>query len=260
MVGAIIGSLAAQGAGTAINAYQTAKSNAQTQRGSRNAADSTANAWQNLSGVYDSNADTINSYGEKVNSIYNPDSIASASKRYQELINQNPEDFYYTPGTYDYSKNVEDFYSKAWQTNSNAQQRALERSAANGGQLYSSGLAANTASLVSQNAIDAYDKALQAYQTDKKLSLNQYSTLESAKQAAAQSKLGAYTGVANTLGNYTGNATDAWGDYYSAMVSNNNAKANTYSQMQQAYANSVGNAGDYRANQMGTVKGNSTLF
>ena len=260
MVGAVIGSMAANGAGTAINAYQTGKANAQSQRGSRNAANSTASAWDNLSGIYDTNAQTINNYGEKVNSIYNPDAISSASKRYQELINQDPSDFYYTPGDYNYGKNVEDFYSKAWQTNSNAQQRALERSAANGGQLYSSGLAANTASLVSQNAIDAYDKALEAYQTDKQLSLNEYNTLESAKQAAANSKLGAYSAVGNTLGNYTNNASDAWVDYYAALVSNNNAKASTYSQMQQAYANAVGNAGDYRANAMGTVKGNSALF
>ena len=161
---------------------------------------------------------------------------------------ESPDDFMYNPTDFDYSKNIEDFYDKAWETNANAQQRALERSAANGGGLYSSGLINNTASLMSENANKAYKEAREAYFQDKGLALDQWKAYNDMLKNKATTRLG----VMEAYGQNLNNGLGLYGDITSARISNNNSAADAYANMNSTYSNLVSQAGGRSVNPFGS--------
>ena len=233
-------------AGAMINANAQQRANRDAQHGAANAANRAAEAWGQLSGNYTANEKTLRDYEGKVGQVYSPEVLKSLSSKYQTML-ENPNDFMYSPTDFDYTKNIEDFYDKAWETNANAQQRALERSAANGGGLYSSGLINNTASLMSENANKAYKEAREAYFQDKGLALDQWKAYNDMLKNKATSRLG----VMQAYGQNLDNGLGMFGDITSARISNNNSAADAYANLAGTYSNLVAQAGNRSVNGFG---------
>ena len=185
-------------------------------------------------------------YEGKVGQTYSPEMLQSLSTQYRKML-ESPEEFMYNPTDFDYTKNIEDFYDKAWETNANAQQRALERSAANGGGLYSSGLINNTASLMSENANNAYKEAREAYFQDKGLALDQWKAYNDMLKNKATTRLG----VMEAYGQNLNNGLGLYGDITSARISNNNSAADAYANLAGTYSNLVSQAGNRSVNNFG---------
>lgn len=225
-------------AGAGINAYQNYKANEAAQKGARDAANAAVAAWGNLSNAYDANEQLLRDYESKIGQYYTPEILSKASEQYRLMLN-DPNSLYYEPTEFDYDKSVEDFYDKAWETNANAQQRALERSAANAGGLYSSGLINNTASLMSENATNAYKEAREAYMQDKSLALQQWQAYNDMLKNKASSRLG----VMEAYGGAMNNGLGYYGDITSARISNQNSAADAYANMAGTYQNLVSQAG-----------------
>lgn len=232
--------------GSIINAYSQYKANKEAQQGAANAADSAAEAWGQLRGNYTANEDVLRDYEGRVGQTYSPEMLQSLSTQYRKML-ESPEEFMYNPTDFDYTKNIEDFYDKAWETNANAQQRALERSAANSGGLYSSGLINNTASLMSENANKAYKEAREAYFQDKGLALDQWKAYNDMLKNKASSKLG----VMEAYGQNINNGLGLYGDITSARISNNNSAADAYANLAGTYSNLVAQAGNRSVNNFG---------
>lgn len=236
-------------AGAGINAYQNYKANEAAQKGARDAANQAVAAWSNLSNAYDANEQLLREYESKVGDVYTPEMLAAASENYRKMLS-DPNSLFYEPTDFDYGKSVEDFYDKAWETNANAQQRALERSAANAGGLYSSGLVNNTASLMSENATKAYKEAREAYMQDKGLALQQWQAYNDMLKNRASSRLG----VMEAYGGAMKNGLGYYGDITSARISNQNSAADAYANMAGTYSNLVSQAGGRNVNPWASFK------
>ena len=235
------GGMALLGAG--INAYQNYKANEAAQKGARDAANQAAAAWGNISNAYDANEQLLRDYESRVGDVYTPEMLAKASEQYKAMLS-NPNDLFYEPTEFPYDKSIEEFYDKSWETNANAQQRALERSAANAGGLYSSGLINNTAGLMSENANKAYKEAREAYFQDKGLALDQWKAYNDMLKNKASSKLG----VMEAYGGAMNNGLGYFGDITSARISNQNSAADAYANMAGTYSNLVSQSGNRRVN------------
>lgn len=236
-------------AGAGINAYQNYKANEAAQKGARDAANQAVAAWSNLSNAYDANEQLLREYESKVGDVYTPEMLDAASENYRKMLS-DPNSLFYEPTDFDYGKSVEDFYDKAWETNANAQQRALERSAANAGGLYSSGLVNNTASLMSENATKAYKEAREAYMQDKGLALQQWQAYNDMLKNRASSRLG----VMEAYGGAMKNGLGYYGDITSARISNQNSAADAYANMAGTYSNLVSQAGGRNVNPWASFK------
>ena len=153
---------AASGIAGLYAAYQDKKAQQRAESGAANAANAIAQGWNNSSSAYDDANNYINSYYNSMTGdggLYNSGALSQAQQNYQNLLNGSGTT--YNAGTFNYDGDVNDFYDKAWALNSDAQNRALENSAANAGHLYSSGLASNIAGQTSANATSAYKNALE---------------------------------------------------------------------------------------------------
>jgi hypothetical protein len=236
-------------AGAAINANAQSRANREAQQGAANAANQASQAWGEISKAYGANEQLLRDYERRVGDVYTPDMLAKASEQYKAMLS-NPNDLFYEPTEFDYGKSIEDFYDKAWETNANAQQRALERSAANAGGLYSSGLINNTASLMSENATKAYKDARDAYFQDKGLALEQWKAYNDMLKNKASSKLG----VMGAYGGAMSNGLGYYGDITSARISNQNSAADAYANMSGTYSNLVSQAGNRSVNPWASFK------
>ena len=243
MGAAILGGLASVG-GSALGAYANYKANQDTLNSQESGAQSAANAIANSTGSvlqsYDDVNSMLNNYYNQMTgtgSLYDSGSVANANSAYQKLL--NGEGTTYTPTEFSYGKNINDFYDKAWQTNNQSQMRALEGSAANAGNLYSSGLLNNMASTTSANATNAYKDARDAYLSDKGLAEQTWAAGESNNQAAANNALTRETNYGNYLGNYN----DFLSNYQSSMANNELAKSSAYQTAMNNYAAQLANAG-----------------
>ena len=221
--------------GSIIDAYSQYKANKEAQQGAANAADRAAEAWGQLRGNYTANEDVLRDYEGRVGQTYSPEMLQSLSTQYRKML-ESPEEFMYNPTDFDYTKNIEDFY-----------ERALERSAANSGGLYSSGLINNTASLMSENANKAYKEAREAYFQDKGLALDQWKAYNDMLKNKASSKLG----VMEAYGQNINNGLGLYGDITSARISNNNSAADAYANLAGTYSNLVSQAGNRSVNNFG---------
>ena len=242
MIPLILGGAAIGGVGQIVSSYLNnqaqAEANRQAQKGAAQAAGRASDAWNQLSGNYGANEQILKDYEGRVGQFYTPEMLEAASGNYKKML-QNPDDLFYNPTDFDYQRTIEDFYDKAWETNANAQQRALERSAANAGGLYSSGLVNNTAALMSENATNAYKEAREAYFQDKGLALDQWKAYNDMLKNRASSRLG----VMGAYGDAMNNGLGYYGDITSARISNNNSAADAYANLAGTYSNLVSQAG-----------------
>lgn len=245
ILGAAALGVGGQIASSIINNQAQAKANREAQKGAQAAAERASSAWGQLSGNYGANEQILKDFEGRVGEVYTPQMLEAASGQYKKML-QSPDDLFYNPTDFEYKKNIEDFYDKAWETNANAQQRALERSAANAGGLYSSGLINNTASLMSENATNAYKEAREAYFQDKGLALDQWKAYNDMLKGRASSRLG----VMGAYGDAMNSGLGYYGDITSARISNNNSAADAYANLAGTYSNLVSQAGGRYVPQM----------
>ena len=178
MIGAAIAGAAAQTAGPIIGSaidYYSAKA---ARNAARNAANAGVTTAQNAYTAANAKNKDIDSYVDNYKNLlaasgYSNDDIAKYADQYKQSIASIGSDANkYKATDFDYGKNVEDFYDKAWKTNNDTQLQGIANSAANAGGLYGSGLQKQMASTTSANATNAYKDALSAYEADKGLAEN----------------------------------------------------------------------------------------
>lgn len=250
MVPLIVGGALAAGsiASNIYSANKAAEAADDAMEAASKAAGSVRSAWDSTRGTYTANQSAIDKYKTIVDQTYGDSK--DYTDKYKALLSQDMADAIYTPTSYTYDKTVDQFYDKAWKLNNQTQLDALEASASNAGNLYSSGLLNQLASTASANANTAYKEAMKAYLEDKNLDINKWSTEERNKQAAAQQYLDQYKTKLDAYGNYIGNSLGAYGDITSATINNNNSKANTYANYVGNYANLLAQSGDYANNEI----------
>ena len=238
-----------------INNYNNAKAQNEAandaKKGASSAASSVANSWNQTKGTFDENQKSIDDFYSKVKGLYGDEAdLADYSKKYRDILSQDMSDAIYKPGDFEYDKSVEEFYDKAWKLNNQAQMDAMEASASNAGNLYSSGLINQMASTTAANATKAYREAMEAYLKDKGIAADIWGTEEANKQAAATSMRDTYKTQLDSYGKYMGDAMGAYGDALSAAINNRNAKADTYANYVGNYINQIANAGGTNAGML----------
>ena len=149
-----------------------------------------------------------------------------ALQNYQNAIGEGYD-------TFQYGGNVNDFYDKFANQRSAQAMDALNKSAASGGNRWSSdfmnNMAAKQQALASEEWSKAYDKMMQ----DRQQQLAEWQAGQQAKQGYVNN-LGT---MANLYGNDRNQLMNAMGDYYSNMASQNNATLQTRSDLTQAKTN-----------------------
>lgn len=151
---------------------------------------------------------------------------AGMVQRLSDAIGEGPDSFAY-------GGNVNDFYDKFANQRSAQAMDALNKTAAAGGNRWSSdfmnNMAAKQQALASEEWSKAYDKMMQ----DRQQQLAEWQ----AGQQSKQNYLGNLGTMANLYGNDRNQLMNAMGDYYSNMASQNNATLQTRSDLTQAKTN-----------------------
>ena len=169
-------------------------------------------------------ADLMKSQGKQVlqsmlaanGDIYgSPEEAALALQQAQQGINGlNP----YEAGEFSYGKDIADFYDKALGLRMNAANDAINQSQALGGNLFSSDTANKLVAQAQVLGSQAYNDALNAFQTDKSLEQGIWQGNEAAKQAAANSAANLAQMKYGVASDTAGNIANAQNDYYSALL------------------------------------------
>lgn len=185
--------------------------------------ESIQNALSTIGGT-ENYADQMRAQGQQVlqqmldanQSIYGtPQDAAAALADAQAGINAvNP----YEAGSFDYSKEIEDFYNPALKLRMNAANDAINQSQALGGNLFSSDTADKLVAQAQVLGSEAYKDALEAYQTDKGLEQSIWAGNEAAKQAAANSAANLAQMKYGVSSDTAGNLANANNAYYSALL------------------------------------------
>lgn len=153
-------------------------------------------------------------------SIYGtPQEAALALKEAQAGIGKvNP----YEAGTFDYRKEISDFYDPAFKLSVDTANQGINESQALGGNLFSSSTADKIAAQNQVLATNMYRQALDAYNTDKSLEQGIWQGNEAAKQAAASSAANLANMKYGMASDTAGNISSAQNDYYTALIGLNN--------------------------------------
>ena len=149
-------------------------------------------------------------------SIYGtPEQAALALQQAQQGINAvNP----YEAGEFSYDKTLDDFYDKALGLRMDAANDAINQSQALGGNLFSSDTANKLVAQAQVLGSQAYNDALNAFQTDKSLEQGIWQGNEAARQAAANSQANIANMQYGVASDTAGNIANAQNDYYSALI------------------------------------------
>ena len=148
-----------------------------------------------------------------------PQEAALALEKAQREINGvNP----YEAGTFDYKKEISDFYDPAFKLSVDTANQGINESQALGGGLFSSATADKIAAQNQVLASKMYKDALDAYNTDKSLEQGIWQGNEAAKQAAAGSAANIANMKYGMASDTAGNIASGQNDYYTALLGLNN--------------------------------------
>lgn len=195
-----------------------------SQANSRNRAhDAINNAKATLS-TLENYPDQMRSQGQQVlnqmiaanQGIYgSPDDAALALRQASQGISDvNP----YEATEFSYDKDISDFYDKALGLRMNAANDAINQSQALGGNLFSSDTANKLVAQAQVLGSQAYNDALNAFQTDKSLEQGIWQGNEAAKQAAANSAANIANMQYGVASDTAGNIANAQNAYYNALL------------------------------------------
>lgn len=177
------------------------------------------------------NRSLYNQYLQKVNGTY-----GDTANKYGNYLSNLENQEVYDPGQFAYDKDVNDFYSKAANQRVNQATNAITNSRANAGGMFSSDYLNEIAAKQQALASEEWDKAYQRYNQDRSMALNEFSTNANLGNQKYQNQYNKNKDLLSEASNARDNVTNAYGNYYSNLASQNNTDAQNYANYQNAVA------------------------
>lgn len=166
--------------------------------------------------------------------MYSPG--ANAYNGLLEAYANSPE---YQAQKYEYTGNINDFYSPAYQERVNQAMNAIQNSRANAGNMFSSNTMNEMNAKAQLMASEEYDKAYDRMMADRQLGLTEFNTNQDQQYKAWQSQIDKNKTLLSMADADRRALSQANNDYYTNLVNSNNALLST-----QAAANAA-NASAY---------------
>lgn len=166
--------------------------------------------------AYNQGSDILATMLAQNGAIYgSPEAAALALKQAQNAVNGVQG---YDAGTFNYEKDIDDFYDNALGLRMNAANDAINQSQAVGGNLFSSDTANKLVAQAQVLGSEAYRDAMQAYTQDKSMDANIWNAEEAARQAEAQSNANLAQMKYGMASDTAGNIANANNAYYEALL------------------------------------------
>lgn len=227
-----IASAIATGVTGGLGLLSNAASNKANHAAVSNAIDTLENTAGYADELYSQGTQNLDSLLQSVTDLYGDSStIASNLSNATDALSNVSG---YTASDFDYGKTIEDFYDPAFNLSVNMANDAINGSQAMGGNLFSSETANKLSAQNQALATQMYNEALSAYQTDKSLESNIWSTEEANKQAEASSALDLAQSQYNVANNAATNLNTANQSYYTGL---NNLLGDYYTNKSDYYSN-----------------------
>lgn len=173
------------------------------------------------------NRDLYNQFYDKTQSTYG-DTAAKVDDYLKNLEGMNA----YDPGTFEYTGDVNDFYSKAADLRVKNAMNALRESSDIFSSDYQDAMAAKQQAM----ATEEWDKAYDRYMRDRSQTANEWQMNANAGQQAYDNTYGKNKDLLSVAQNAQDNLMNAYGNYINNMANQNNVDTQNYSNMVQQIA------------------------
>ena len=201
----------------------------QQDRRIRNANDAIKKAQDKADATSSANRDLYNQFYNKASDTYG-DTAAKVDDYLKALEGMET----YDPGTFEYTGDVNDFYSKAADLRIKNAMNALRESSDIFSSDYQDAMAAKQQAMASEE----WDKAYDRYMRDRSQTANEWQMNANAGQQAYENAYGKNKDMLSVAQNAQDNLMNAFGNYINNIANQNNVDTQNYSNaMQQMAAN-----------------------
>ena len=201
----------------------------QQDRRVRTANDAIKKAQDKADSTSSANRDLYNQFYNKASDTYG-DTAAKVTKYLDNLEGMKT----YDPGTFEYTGDVNDFYSKAADLRIKNAMNALRESSDIFSSDYQDAMAAKQQAMASEE----WDKAYDRYMRDRGQTANEWQMNANAGQQAYENTYGKNKDLLSVTQNAQDNLMNAYGNYINNIANQNNVDTQNYSNaMQQMAAN-----------------------
>ena len=201
----------------------------QQDRRVRTANDAIKKAQDKADSTSSANRDLYNQFYNKASDTYG-DTAAKVTKYLDNLEGMKT----YDPGTFEYTGDVNDFYSKAADLRIKNAMNALRESSDIFSSDYQDAMAAKQQAMASEE----WDKAYDRYMRDRGQTANEWQMNANAGQQAYENAYGKNKDMLSVTQNAQDNLMNAYGNYINNIANQNNVDTQNYSNaMQQMAAN-----------------------
>ena len=201
----------------------------QQDRRVRTANDAIKKAQDKADSTSSANRDLYNQFYNKASDTYG-DTAAKVTKYLDNLEGMKT----YDPGTFEYTGDVNDFYSKAADLRIKNAMNALRESSDIFSSDYQDAMAAKQQAMASEE----WDKAYDRYMRDRSQTANEWQMNANAGQQAYENAYGKNKDMLSVTQNAQDNLMNAFGNYINNIANQNNVDTQNYSNaMQQMAAN-----------------------
>ena len=201
----------------------------QQDRRVRTANDAIKKAQNKADATSSANRDLYNQFYNKASDTYG-DTAAKVTKYLDNLEGMET----YDPGTFEYTGDVNDFYSKAADLRIKNAMNALRESSDIFSSDYQDAMAAKQQAMASEE----WDKAYDRYMRDRSQTANEWQMNANAGQQAYENAYGKNKDMLSVTQNAQDNLMNAFGNYINNIANQNNVDTQNYSNaMQQMAAN-----------------------
>ena len=201
----------------------------QQDRRVRTANDAIKKAQDKADSTSSANRDLYNQFYNKASDTYG-DTAANVTKYLDNLEGMKT----YDPGTFEYTGDVNDFYSKAADLRIKNAMNALRESSDIFSSDYQDAMAAKQQAMASEE----WDKAYDRYMRDRSQTANEWQMNANAGQQAYENAYGKNKDMLSVTQNAQDNLMNAYGNYINNIANQNNVDTQNYSNaMQQMAAN-----------------------
>ena len=201
----------------------------QQERRVRTANDAIKKAQDKADSTSSANRDLYNQFYNKASDTYG-DTAAKVTKYLDNLEGMKT----YDPGTFEYTGDVNDFYSKAADLRIKNAMNALRESSDIFSSDYQDAMAAKQQAM----ATEEWDKAYDRYMRDRSQTANEWQMNANAGQQAYENAYGKNKDMLSVTQNAQDNLMNAFGNYINNIANQNNVDTQNYSNaMQQMAAN-----------------------
>lgn len=184
-------------------------------------------AYNNAQKMSDANRDLFNQYYGKAQELYG-DQSSKVGDRISALENMEA----YDPGQFEYTGDVNDFYSKAANQRINDAMGLIREQSDMFSSDYLNALTAKQTAMASEE----WDKAYERYMQDRNQQLQEFSTNANLGQQAYNNKYNKNKDLLGVSQNAQDNLMNAYGSNISNLANQNNTDAQNYANWQQQVA------------------------